>query len=194
MNTLVLCVMVATFTPDTTMLFPDKVAGEIAAADQVTLSPSGSVAAPVAVVSVPSKARSQSVPSADPPPVIVTVTLCSWSFVTVAILYQPAVFLINRPFVPVTKAISPSKAVKASKAVMFATVAIPISSDAAVTKTTALPDKSIALPELLLSLTVRVSVPALLNVPVPISKLLVPSSIVYRKISPVLAPASAKLW
>ena len=68
------CVSEATLVPETTMFVPDKVAGEMGAADHVTDSPSGSVAAPVAVVLV-----TPSIGSCQPlvfsaPPVIVTVT------------------------------------------------------------------------------------------------------------------------
>jgi hypothetical protein len=70
-----------------------------------------------------------------------------------------------------------------------------MSEAAAVTKTTALPDRFNALPEFELSLTVRLSnIPELVYWPWPISQALPSSSIVYRTWSPSLTPAAAKVW
>ena len=73
---------------------------------------------------------------------------------------------------------------------MSSTTSTKISLAAAVKKTFALPDNVNALPPLELSITLRDIVPTeLLKVPVPISQL-VPSSIVYRTVSPFVMPAA----
>jgi hypothetical protein len=69
-----------------------------------------------------------------------------------------------------------------------------MSTEVAVKNTCALPDNVNALPPPELSMTLRDIVPTeLLRVPVPISQL-VPSSIVYRTVSPSAMPAAENDW